>query len=127
MRLIIVIVSLVLGGCASTPPKNPSFDRTWVYLDEAERNSSGGVSNAIKKAKEQLAAAEQACIGNTKLVDQYAKDIAVLQGKADYWREKQRKALKELWVWRGLLIGVIIFAARGPILWGIRKLVGIPW
>jgi len=124
---LIVIIFIVLAGCASTPPKNPSFDRTWVYLDEAERNSSGGVSNAIKKAKEQLAAAEQACIGNTKLVDQYAKDIAVLQGKADYWKEKQRKALKELWVWRGLLIGVIIFAARGPILWGIRKLVGIPW
>lgn len=125
--LIFIPIILFLSGCASVSPKNPSFDRTWVYLDEAEKASSGNVSTAIKKAKEQLAAAEQACSDNTKLVDQYAKEISILQGKADYWKQKQRKALKELWIWRGLFIGVLIFAARGPILWGLRKLVGIPW
>lgn len=124
---IILIPIFLLAGCASVLPKNPSFDRTWVYLDQAEKSSSGNVSTAIKKAKEQLAAAEQACADNTKLVDQYAKEISILQGKADYWKQKQRKALKELWIWRGLFIGVLIFAARGPILWGLRKLVGIPW
>lgn len=125
--LIFIPIIFLLSGCASVSPKNPSFDRTWVYLDEAEKSSSGNVATAIKKAKEQLAAAEQACADNTKLVDQYAKEISILQGKADYWKQKQRKALKELWVWRGLFIGVLIFAARGPILWGLRKLVGIPW
>lgn len=122
----LILLSILMAGC-STIPKNPSFDRTWAYLDEAERASSGNVSTAIKRAKEQLATAEQACSDNTKLVDQYAKEISILQGKADYWKQKQRKALKELWIWRGLFIGVLIFAARGPILWGIRKLVGIPW
>lgn len=125
--LIFIPIILFLSGCASVSPKNPSFERTWVYLEEAEKSSSGNVSTAIKKAKEQLAVAQQACADNTKLVDQYAKEISILQGKADYWKQKQRKALKELWIWRGLFIGVLIFAARGPILWGLRKLVGIPW
>lgn len=127
MLVAIISAIMLLAGCASVPSKNPSFDRTWVYLDEAEKASSGSVSVAIKKAKEQLASAERACADNTKLVDQYAKEISILQGKADYWKQKQRKALKELWVWRCLFIGVLIFAARGPILWGLRKLVGIPW
>ena len=117
----------MLSGCASVSPKSPSFDRTWVYLEEAEKRSSGRVADSIKKAKEQLAAAELACADNTRLVDQYAKEISVLQGKADYWKQKQRKALKELWVWRGAFLAVLLFAARGPILWGLRKLVGIPW
>lgn len=124
--LLYVFVAMWVSSCASVP-KNPSFERTWAYLDEAQKSSNGSVSMAIQKAKEQLATAEQACADNTKLVDQYAKEISILQGKADYWKQKQRKALKELWIWRGLFIGVLVFAARGPILWGLRKLVGIPW
>ena len=127
MLIFIFIIPLVLFGCASVSPKTPSFDRTWVYLEEAEKKSSGSVAESIKRAKEQLAAAEQACTDNTRLVDQYAKEISMLQGKADYWKQKQRKALKELWVWRGAFLAALLFAARGPILWGLRKLVGIPW
>jgi hypothetical protein len=127
MLIFILIIPLVLSGCASVSPKNPSFDRTWVYLEEAEKKSSGPVADSIKKAKEHLAVAELACADNTKLVDQYAKEISVLQGKADYWKQKQRKALKELWIWRGAFLAILLFAARGPILWGLRKLVGIPW
>ena len=127
MLIFILIIPLVLSGCASVSPKTPSFDRTWVYLDEAEKKSSGPAAESIKRAKEQLAAAEQACADNTKPVDQYAKEISMLQGKADYWKQKQRKALKELWVWRGAFLAALLFAARGPILWGLRKIVGIPW
>lgn len=123
---IVLIAACFLAGC-STVRHQPSFDRAWSYLDEAEKRSEGPVADSIRKAKDQLTAAEKACADNTKLVDQYAKDISTLQGKADYWKQKQRKALKELWVWRGLFIAVALFAARGPIFWVVRKFVGIPW
>ena len=71
-RLVFPVIALVLSACASVSPKNPSFDRTWAYLEDAENKSSGPVADSIRKAKEQLAAAELACADNTKLLDEYA-------------------------------------------------------
>jgi len=126
VHIVVLAACFLLCGCAGTQT-SPSFDRAWVHLDQAERSSQGEAAIAIKKAREQLNAAEKACSENTELADRYAREISSLQSKADYWKEKQRKALRELWVWRGLLLAAVLFAARGPILWGLRKLVGIPW
>ena len=50
-------------------------------------------------------------------VDQQAKDLAKAQNDVVYWHEKQEKALKELWFWRGIAI-VSILCVVGYI--GIR-------
>ena len=41
-------------------------------------------------------------------VDQQAKDLAKAQNDVVYWHEKQEKALKELWFWRGVAIVSIL-------------------
>jgi hypothetical protein len=50
-----------------------------------------------------------------------------LAAKVKYWQEKQRKALKELWFWRGLLIAALLWIFHKPILALGRKALGIPW
>jgi hypothetical protein len=51
--------------------------------------------------------------------------------EANDWKAKQRKALKELWIYRGALIVLGLWVFRGFIFGGImfvaRKFVGIPW
>lgn len=125
-KLLLLLAACAFAAC-TTVRQTPSFGRALSYLDEAESNSSAPVADSIRRAKQQIEAAQSACDENTRLVDEYAKEISILQGKADYWKQKQRKALKELWVWRGAFIAMLIFAARGPILFAVRKIVGIPW
>lgn len=129
MRL--VILAFLLAGCSTTSPKSPNFSSAHAYLDQAEEASSGKALDAIKKAKDQLAGAEQACVTNTQLLDQAVKDLNEQVGKVEYWKAKQRKALKELWIYRGALIALGLFAFRGVIFGAIgfiaRKFIGVPW
>jgi len=41
-------------------------------------------------------------------VDKQSKDLAKAQNDADYWHEKQIKALKELWTWRLIALSGIL-------------------
>jgi hypothetical protein len=41
-------------------------------------------------------------------VDQQARDLAKAQNDVVYWHGKQEKALKELWLWRGIAIASIL-------------------
>ena len=86
---------------------------------------------SIKKAKTQLVAAEQACKTNTDLLDKSIRELNEQVGKAEYWKEKQRKALKELWIYRGAIIALILWVFRGWIFSGVgfvaRKFIGVPW
>jgi hypothetical protein len=54
-----------------------------------------------------------------------------MANEAYVWKAKQRKALKELWIYRGALIALGLWVFRGFIFSGImfvaRKFVGIPW
>jgi len=126
-KMLLVFALFFLAGCSTTQHQSPSFDRAYSYLDQASDSASGRTAEAIKKAKEQIIAADKACLANTEALDEAvrAKNEAIKD--AEYWKAKQRKALKELWVWRGLLIVVGLFALRGPIFWVIRKFIGIPW
>ena len=126
-KMLLVFALFFLAGCSTTQHQSPSFDRAYSYLDQASDSASGRTAEAIKKAKEQIIAADKACLANTEALDEAvrAKNEAIKD--AEYWKAKQRKALKELWIWRGLLIVVGLFALRGPIFWVIRKFIGIPW
>lgn len=81
----------------------------------------------IQEARKQLESAKQACLASAESLDQAVKDKNEAVAKAEYWKQKQRKALKELWLWRGAFIVAGLFALKGPILWVLRKLIGIPW
>ena len=125
--MLIILALLFLAGCSSTQHQSPSFDRAYSYLDQASYTASGKTAEAIKKAKEQIEAADKACLANTEALDEAVKGKNEAIKDAEYWKAKQRKALKELWIWRGLLIVVGLFALRGPIFWVLRKFIGIPW
>jgi hypothetical protein len=64
-------------------------------------------------------------------VNGQAELVAAAQHQADIWKGKQRKALKELWFWRGLVILALLWIFRKQIAGGIgfvaRKFIGVPW
>lgn len=126
-QMLLILALIFLAGCSTTQHQSPSFDRAYSYLDQASESASGKTAEAIKRAKEQIVAADKACSANTEALDEAVKAKNEAIKEAEYWKAKQRKALKELWIWRGLLIVVGLFALRGPIFWVIRKFIGIPW
>lgn len=96
-------------------------------MDEAYKSADPATRKHLDEAKKQLKAAKELCVTNTEQLESAVKERNEAETQAKYWKEKQRKALKELWFWRGALIVAVLFAARGPILWLVRKFVGIPW
>jgi predicted kinase len=129
MQLLIIIL-LCLAGC-STTRQSPSFDRAYSYLDQASDSATGKTAEAIKKAKEQIIAADKACSANTQALDDAVKDKNEAIKDAEVWKQKQRKALKELWIYRGAIIALVIWTFRGVLFGGVmfvaRKFVGVPW
>ena len=130
MQLLIIIL-LCLAGCSTTQRQSPSFDRAYSYLDQASDSATGNTAEAIKKAKEQIVAADKACSANTQALDEAVKDKNEAIKDAEVWRQKQRKALKELWIYRGAIIALVLWTFRGVLFGGVmfvaRKFVGIPW
>lgn len=93
----------------------------------AESVANPEAKKHIQEARKQLESAKQACLASAESLDQAVKDKNEAVAKAEYWKQKQRKALKELWLWRGAFIVAGLFALKGPILWVLRKFIGIPW
>jgi len=126
----LVILFLCLAGC-STTQQSPSFDRAYSYLDQASDSATGKTAEAIKKAKEQIVAADKACSANTQALDEAVKDRNEAIKDAGVWKQKQRKALKELWIYRGAIIALVLWTFRGVLFGGVmfvaRKFVGVPW
>lgn len=128
MGVHLIIACLFLAGCSTTSYKgSPDFSVAESRLDEAYKSADPATRKHLDEAKKQLKAAKELCLTNTEQLESAVKERNEAETQAKYWKEKQRKALKELWFWRGALIVAVLFAARGPILWGLRKLVGIPW
>ncbi|NBR24757.1 MAG: hypothetical protein EBU08_13490 [Micrococcales bacterium] len=82
-------------------------------------------------AKVQLETAIQACKQTSVDLDEAVKEKNEAIRDAGVWKEKQRKALKELWIYRGALIALGLWMFRGVLFGGVmfvvRKFVGIPW
>lgn len=128
---LIIPILICLAGCASTSVKNPSFDRAYSYLDEASSATTGKAAEAIAKARTQIIAADKACAANTQALDDSVKDKNEAIKEAGVWKQKQRKALKELWIYRGAIIALVLWTFRGALFGGVmfvaRKFVGVPW
>lgn len=122
-----LLFAIIFAGCSTTNHKTPDFSIAENRLEQAYKTADPETRKHLDEAKRQLASAKDLCLTNTEQLEEAVKDKNDALKKAAYWKEKQRKALKELWIWRGALVIAIIFSLRGPLLWLARKLVGIPW
>lgn len=124
-----ILLVLCFVGCSTTSKRSSGdFNRVDFYLEQvAEAKTVEDARKLADKAKAQLVSAKEVCASNTEELDRVTKELNDANKNVDYWKGKQRKALKELWFWRGALIVVGLFAMKGPIFWVIRKFVGIPW
>ena len=127
MVLPLLTVCFFLSACSTTYKGSPDFSVAETRLDLAYQTADPATRKHLDEARKQLASAKQLCLTNTEQLEQAVKERNEASAKAEEWKAKQRKALKELWFWRGALIVSVLFAARGPILWLIRKFIGIPW
>jgi len=121
-----LILALILSGC-SMPRGAADFSSTETRLSIAESVANPEAKKHIQEARRQLESAKQACLASAESLESAVKDKNEAIAKTEYWKQKQRKALKELWVWRGAFIAATLFALRGPLLWLARKFIGIPW
>jgi predicted kinase len=129
---ILVLVALLLSGCTTVSSKGfPNFTSTEARLDAASSVANPEAKAHIQAAKEQLKAAKEACYANTEALEQSIKEKNEAVKDAAVWKEKQRKALKELWIYRGAIIALVLWTFRGFIFSGAmfvaRKFVGVPW
>lgn len=125
----ILILPVFLAGCSTVGTKQaPEFGgvtrRISAVEQAAERGDIPAVRKQVQALKDQLESAQAACEAQAYDYDKVVKE-------ANDWKAKQRKALKELWIYRGALIALVIFLFRNWIFGGImfiaRKFVGIPW
>lgn len=127
MGVFTVIACLFLTACSTTSYKGaPDFSVAESRLEDAYKSANPETKRHLDEAKKQFKAAKDLCVANTEKLEEAVKERNEALAKAEYWEAKQRKALKELWFWRGALIVAVLFAARGPILWVARKFIGIP-
>jgi hypothetical protein len=100
-KILIICASALLIGCASKEPVKytpPSVVAVKSGIERLKPHITNSAGNAA--IKEIITAVEAYEVQ----VDQQAKDLAKAQNDSVYWREKQVKALKELWWWRGIAL-----------------------
>jgi predicted kinase len=132
MSALLILACLFLSGCTTVSSKGlPNFSTTEARLDAASAVANPEAKKHIEAAKEQLKAAKEACYANTEALEQAIKEKNEAVKDASVWKEKQRKALKELWIYRGAIIALVLWTFRGFLFNGAlfvaRKFVGVPW
>lgn len=132
MDKLLLLACLALTGCSTVSSRGyPNFSSTEARLDAASDVANPEAKAHIKAAKEQLKAAKEACFANTESLEQSIKEKNEAVKETVVWKDKQRKALKELWVYRGAIIALVLWTFRGFIFSGAmfvaRKFVGVPW
>lgn len=124
-----IVLVVLLTGCSTTrTASSPEFGgvtrRISAVEQAAERGDIPAVRKQVQALKDQLESAQAACESQANDYDRVVK-------QANEWKAKQRKALKELWIYRGALIALVLFLFRNWIFGGVmfiaRKFVGIPW
>jgi predicted kinase len=132
MSVLLILACLFLSGCTTVSSRGlPNFTTTEARLDAASAVANPEAKKHIEAAKEQLKSAKEACYANTEALEQAIKEKNEAVKNAVVWKEKQRKALKELWIYRGAIIALVLWVFRGFLFSGVmaiaRKFVGIPW
>lgn len=130
MQMLVILLICLLCGC-STPRHSANFSVAQSNIDEAIAVANPEAKKHLVVAKAQLETAVQACKQTSADLDEAVKDKNEAIKEAGVWKAKQRKALKELWIYRGALIALGVWMLRGVLFDGVmfvaRKFVGIPW
>lgn len=103
-KLLIVLSSILLIGCAHQEKPTytaPSVVAVKTSVEKVRQYVRPEGQKAVVELSEAIATYE------TQVADQ-SLALAKAQEEAVYWRNKQIKALKELWVWRGIAIVSIV-------------------
>jgi hypothetical protein len=132
MSALLILGCLFLSACTTVSSKGlPNFSTTEARLDAAMSVANPEAKAHIEAAREQLKAAKEACYANTEALEQAIKEKNEAVKDAGVWKDKQRKALKELWIYRGAIIALVLWVFRGFLFSGAmfvaRKFVGVPW
>jgi len=104
-NILIVCASIILIGCASNKEKETYAAPSVVAVRTSVEKLKPLVKPEGQKAISNL---ESAITSYEVQVDKQAKDLAKAQNDVVYWHDKQEKALKELWFWRGIAIVSIL-------------------
>lgn len=111
--LVILLVALASPALALNPKEKQTVAEI-VILAKEQGKELGKAKGEIKSLQNRLGQAKHE---NSKLQNDVAKlrtwgiekELEAVKGweKAAYWEAKQKKALKELWIFRSILIAII--------------------
>lgn len=99
-KMVILCASIFLIGCATkhedhyTPPSSV----------EVNRNIARVAPHVRPEGKEAYIDLQKSITDYQAQVEKQTKLLAQAEKDAIYWHEKQVKALKELWIWRGIAL-----------------------
>jgi len=99
-KILIVCASLFLIGCAHNEKASysaPSVVAVKTGVEKVRQYVRPEGQAAVKELSDAIAAYH-------KQVDDQSLALVKAQEEAVYWNAKQVKALKELWLWRGIAI-----------------------
>jgi outer membrane murein-binding lipoprotein Lpp len=103
-KLLIVLASMLVIGCAHRDKPTytaPSVVAVKTSVEKVRQHVRPEGQAAVKELSDAITTYE------AQVQDQ-SLALAKAQGEVVYWHNKQIKALKELWVWRGIALVSIV-------------------
>jgi hypothetical protein len=103
-KLLIVLASILLIGCAHQEKRiytAPSVVAVKTSVEKVRQYVRPEGHAAVKELSDAIETYQ-------KQVDDQSLALAKAQNDSVYWEQKQIKALKELWIWRGIAIVSIV-------------------
>jgi hypothetical protein len=120
-KVIVIALAIILSGCASKhddilPPCSSAvvgaFANSRTSAAEVKKYVRPEGATAVKNLEDNLFQAQVELGKYVSKADEQSRELFKAQEKAEYWKEKQRKSLKELWFWRaliGLQLAAVVF------------------
>lgn len=103
MNRISILAALLLAGCVH---KQESF--TPPSSVEVQRNVAKVAQYIKPEGKSAYIDLQKSLVDYQKKVEDQSQLLFKAQNDAEYWHQKQEKALKELWIWRSIAIASIL-------------------
>jgi len=103
-KVLIVLASMILIGCAHQDKQiytAPSVVAVKTGVEKLRQYVRPEGQSAVKELSDAITTYQ-------KQVDDQSLALAKAQSDSLYWEQKQIKALKELWFWRGIAIVSIL-------------------
>jgi len=113
----LVAISILLVGCASQE-KHDYFPPSPVEVQRAVQNTKDSAialrphitkegESAYKSLMDSIKSTQDKFLDFQSKVGEQSKELSKAREEANYWHDKQSKALKELWWWRGAALVIL--------------------